>query len=99
DSGRVSVSVRGASEAAGRPPVLATTATAPPHVRADIQQQLGLADAAVVTTTFDRPNLHYEVIVFADEDEKMRTLVTLLKKLPKPGIVYCATVKKVEELH
>ena len=55
--------------------------------------------ATVVTTTFDRPNLHYEVIIFHDEDEKMRTLVTLLKKLPRPGIVYCATVKKVEELY
>ena len=53
----------------------------------------------MVTTTFDRPNLHYEVIVFGDEDEKMKTLVTLLKKLPRPGIVYCATVKKVEELY
>ena len=55
--------------------------------------------ATIVTTTFDRPNLHYEVIIFSDEDEKMKTLVTLLKKLPRPGIVYCATVKKVEELY
>jgi ATP-dependent DNA helicase RecQ len=93
------LSLRKALEDIGRPPVLATTATAPPHVREDILHQLGMEDAAVVTTTFDRPNLHYEVIVFHDEDEKMRTLVTLLKKLPRPGIVYCATVKKVEDLH
>src|SRR6185436_1094012 len=93
------LSLRKALEDVGRPPVLATTATAPPHVRADIVQQLGLADAELVTTTFDRPNLHYEVINFHDEDEKMRTLVTLLKKLPRPGIVYCATVKKVEDLY
>ena len=39
------------------------------------------------------------MIIFSDDDEKMRTLVTLLKKLPRPGIVYCATVKKVEELY
>ena len=91
--------LRKALEEVGRPPVLAATATAPPHVREDILHQLGIEDAAVVTTTFDRPNLHYEVIVFHDEDEKMRTLVTLLKKLPRPGIVYCATVKKVDELH
>jgi len=39
------------------------------------------------------------VIVFTDDDDKMKTLVTLLKKLPRPGIVYCATVKKVEELY
>jgi ATP-dependent DNA helicase RecQ len=93
------LSLRKAIDDVGRPPVLATTATAPPHVRDDILFQLGIEKAAVVTTTFDRPNLHYEVIVFHDEDEKMKTLVTLLKKLPRPGIVYCATVKKVEELH
>ncbi|MFN0250920.1 MAG: RecQ family ATP-dependent DNA helicase, partial [Kofleriaceae bacterium] len=93
------LSLRKALEDVGRPPVLATTATAPPHVRDDILFQLGIEGATTVTTTFDRPNLHYEVIVFSDDDEKMRTLVTLLKKLPRPGIVYCATVKKVEELY
>jgi ATP-dependent DNA helicase RecQ len=93
------LSLRKALEDVGRPPVLATTATAPPHVREDILFQLGMEKATIVTTTFDRPNLHYEVIVFNDEDEKMKTLVTLLKKLPRPGIVYCATVKKVEELY
>jgi ATP-dependent DNA helicase RecQ len=93
------LSLRKALEDVGRPPVLATTATAPPHVREDILFQLGMEKATIVTTTFDRPNLHYEVIVFHDEDEKMKTLVTLLKKLPRPGIVYCATVKKVEELY
>ena len=93
------LSLRKALEDVGRPPVLATTATAPPHVRDDILFQLGMEKATIVTTTFDRPNLHYEVINFSDEDEKMKTLVTLLKKLPRPGIVYCATVKKVEELY
>lgn len=93
------LSLRKALEDVGRPPVLATTATAPPHVRDDILFQLGMEKATIVTTTFDRPNLHYEVIIFSDEEEKMRTLVTLLKKLPRPGIVYCATVKKVEELY
>ncbi|HET9992190.1 MAG TPA: ATP-dependent DNA helicase RecQ [Kofleriaceae bacterium] len=93
------LSLRKAIDDVGRPPVLATTATAPPHVRDDILFQLGMEKATIVTTTFDRPNLHYEVINFSDEDEKMKTLVTLLKKLPRPGIVYCATVKKVEELY
>jgi ATP-dependent DNA helicase RecQ len=93
------LSLRKAIEDVGRPPLLATTATAPPHVRDDILFQLGMEKATIVTTTFDRPNLHYEVIVFPGEDDKMKTLVTLLKKLPRPGIVYCATVKKVEELY
>ena len=94
--------IRKALEDLGRPPVLATTATAPPHVREDILHQLGMPRSGgqvdIVTTTFDRPNLHYEVIALPGDDDKNRTLVTLLKKLPRPGIVYCATVKKVEEL-
>jgi ATP-dependent DNA helicase RecQ len=91
--------LRKAIEDVGRPPILATTATAPPHVRADIQHQLDMPDAEIVTTTFDRPNLHYEVIALPGDDEKKRALVTLLKKLPRPGIVYCATVKMVETLY
>ncbi len=90
---------RKALEDLGRPPVLATTATAPPHVRDDILHQLGALKAKVVTTTFDRPNLHYEVIALPGDDEKTKTLTTLLKKLPKPGIVYCATVRMVNSLH
>ena len=94
--------IRKALEDLGRPPVLATTATAPPHVREDILHQLGMpregGEVEIVSTTFDRPNLHYEVIASPGDDDKNRTLVTLLKKLPRPGIVYCATVKKVEEL-
>jgi ATP-dependent DNA helicase RecQ len=45
-----------AVEELGRPPVLATTATAPPHVRDDISKQLGMEKAKIVTTSFDRPN-------------------------------------------
>jgi len=93
------LSIRKALEDLGRPPVLATTATAPPHVREDILHQLGMPDAKIVTTTFDRPNLHYEVIAVPGDDEKHNTLITLLKKLPRPGIVYCATVKMVESLY
>ena len=69
------LSLRKAIEDVGRPPVLATTATAPPHVRDDILFQLGIEKATIVTTTFDRPNLHYEVIIFSRrrrEDEDAR---------------------------
>ncbi|RMH42327.1 MAG: ATP-dependent DNA helicase RecQ [Deltaproteobacteria bacterium] len=82
----------------GRPQVLATTATAPPHVREDIKEQLEIPNAEIVTTTFDRPNLHYEVIALPGEDDKKRTLISLLKKLPRPGLVYCATVRAVKQL-
>src|SRR4030095_12474246 len=74
------------------PPVLAPTATAPPHVAADILYQLGVEKAKVVTTSFERPNLHLEVIAVPGEDDKKKTLLALLKKLKRPGIVYCATV-------
>ena len=93
------LTLRKALEDLGRPPVLATTATAPPHVRDDILHQLGAQDAKIVTTTFDRPNLHYEVIAGPSDDDKLKTLVTLVRKLPRPGIVYCATVKMVKALH
>jgi len=87
-----------AVEELGHPPVLATTATAPPHVRDDILHQLDMPKAKLVTTSFDRPNLSFEVIAVPGEDEKKKLLVTLLKKLKRPGIVYCATVKTVEQL-
>ena len=93
------LSLRKAREDLGDPPVLATTATAPPHVRDDILHQLGMEGAEIVTTSFVRPNLHYECIAVPGDDEKKKTLVTLLKKLPRPGIVYCATVKMVESLY
>jgi ATP-dependent DNA helicase RecQ len=93
------LTLRKAIDDLGRPPLLATTATAPPHVREDILHQLGMPEAAIVTTTFERPNLHFEVMALPSEEDKLKTLVTLLKKLPRPGVVYCATVKKVEELY
>jgi ATP-dependent DNA helicase RecQ len=82
----------------GKPPVLATTATAPPHVRDDILFQLGTPRAKIVTSSFDRPNLHFEVIAVPGEDDKKKLLYSLVKKLKRPGIVYCATVKAVEQL-
>ncbi|HWN71544.1 MAG TPA: ATP-dependent DNA helicase RecQ, partial [Haliangium sp.] len=93
------LTLRKVVEDLGRPQLLATTATAPPHVREDILYQLGMPEAEIVTTTFERPNLHFEVIALPSDEDKLKTLVTLLKKLPRPGVVYCATVKKVEELH
>jgi ATP-dependent DNA helicase RecQ len=84
----------------GRPQILTTTATAPPHVREDILVQLEMKeDTAIVTTTFDRPNLHYEVIALPGEDDKKKTLVSLLKRLPRPGLVYCATVRAAKQLY
>jgi ATP-dependent DNA helicase RecQ len=92
------LTLRQALEELGNPPVLATTATAPPHVRDDILHQLGIADAKIVSTSFDRPNLSFEVIAAPGEDEKKSLLLALVKKLKRPGIIYSATVKSVEQL-
>jgi ATP-dependent DNA helicase RecQ len=83
----------------GRPPVLALTATATPKVREDILLQLGLQETEQVVLSFDRPNLRFQVIACGSEEEKLRVLYKrLVRRLPRPGIVYCATVKTVEDL-
>jgi ATP-dependent DNA helicase RecQ len=82
----------------GRPPVLALTATAPPLVREEIVRRLDLREPAVVVRPVARPNLRFEVVGCESEDTKRRHLVQLLRRLRRPGIVYCSTVKDVEEL-
>jgi ATP-dependent DNA helicase RecQ len=82
----------------GSPPVLALTATAPPLVREEIVRQLGLSDPAIVVRPVARPNLRFEVNECDSEDAKRRELIQYLRRLRRPGIVYCSTVKDVEEL-
>jgi ATP-dependent DNA helicase RecQ len=86
-------------EGLGRPRVLALTATATPRVREDILAQLGMREPEQVVLSFDRPNLHFQVVTNGSEEEKLRVLFRkLLRRLPRPGIVYCATVRAVEDL-
>ncbi len=86
-------------ETLGRPPVLALTATATPKVREDILAQLGMPAAEQVVQSFDRPNLQFQVVPCGSEEDKLRLLFRkLLRRLPRPGIVYCATVRSVEDL-
>ncbi len=82
----------------GRPPVLALTATAPHQVREEIFKRLGLIDPTVVVRPVARPNLRFEVMPCDSEDEKRRELIQLMRRLRRPGIVYCSTVKDFEEL-
>jgi ATP-dependent DNA helicase RecQ len=83
----------------GRPRILALTATATPRVREDIITQLGLREAEQVVRSFDRPNLNFSVVTCGSEEEKLRLLFKkLLRRMPRPGIVYCATVRSVEDL-
>ena len=78
-------------------PVIALTATATPKVQHDIQKNLGMQNAKVFKSSFNRSNLYYEVrpkTVTSDRD-----IIKFIKDNPgKSGIIYCLSRKKVEEL-
>ncbi len=86
------------AEDLGRPTVLALTATAPPLVREEIVKRLTLREPEMVVRAMARPNLRFEVTSCSSEDVKRRELIQLMRRLRRPGIVYCSTVKDVEEL-
>src|SRR5512138_2510984 len=91
--------LREVAESLGRPRLLALTATATPRVREDILAQLGMRDPEQVVLSFDRANLHFRVVTCGSEEEKLRILFRkLLRRLHRPGIIYSATVKSVEDL-
>lgn len=79
-----------------RPVVSAFTATATPRVRQDILSLLALRDPWVTVTSFDRPNLYFEVR--RPKDKLGETLKLLKERREKSGIIYCATRKAVEEV-
>lgn len=81
----------------GSRPVIALTATATPKVQHDIQKNLGMTDAAVFKSSFNRPNLYYEVRPKTQNIDK--DIIKYIKSQPgKSGIIYCLSRKKVEEL-
>ena len=83
-------------EEIGTAPVIALTATATPKVQNDIQKNLGLLDAKVFKSSFNRPNLYYEI---RDKSDPKREIIKFIKQNPgKSGIIYCLSRKKVEEL-
>jgi ATP-dependent DNA helicase RecQ len=86
-------------EALGRPPVLALTATATPDLIADIRVTLGLDTLEVIQTDIERENLFFEVARTVNRAEKERRLLDLIATTSGSGIVYVATVKRVDELH
>ncbi len=85
-------------EELGQPTTLALTATAAPQVREEIVKRLGLEDPLMVVRSVARPNLRFEVCHCDSEDDKRRELIQFLRRLRRPGIVYCSTVKDVQEL-
>ena len=78
-------------------PVIALTATATPKVQHDIQKNLGMSDASVFKSSFNRPNLYYEVRPKTANIDK--DIIKYIKSQEgKSGIIYCLSRKKVEEL-
>ena len=81
----------------GNAPVIALTATATDKVRSDIKKNLEIQDAIEYKSSFNRPNLYYEVRPKTKEINKQ--IVLFIKKHPgKSGIIYCLSRKTVEEL-
>ena len=80
----------------GQAPLIALTATATPKVQMDIQKNLGMQNAAVYKSSFNRPNLFYDV------RSKKNATTEIIKYIKnnsgKSGIIYCLSRKKVEEL-
>ncbi|MDR2979531.1 MAG: DNA helicase RecQ [Bacteroidales bacterium] len=78
-------------------PVMALTATATPKVQSDIQKNLGMDKAEVFISSFNRPNLYYEI---REKDKNVnKEIVKFIRNNEgKSGIIYCLSRKKVEEL-
>ena len=81
----------------GNAPIIALTATATDKVRTDIKKSLGIVDAKEFKSSFNRPNLYYEVRPKTKDVDK--EIIRFIKQHPgKSGIIYCLARKKVEEL-
>lgn len=81
----------------GNAPVIALTATATPKVQHDIQKNLGMNNATVFKSSFNRPNLYYEIRPKTKNIDK--DIIRFIKNQEdKSGIIYCLSRKKVEDL-
>ena len=88
--------IRNIMEDIGVAPIIALTATATPKVQSDIIKNLGMTDAVVFKSSFNRPNLYYEI---RDKSDPKRDIIRYIRQNPgKSGIIYCLSRKKVEEL-
>jgi ATP-dependent DNA helicase RecQ len=80
----------------GRSPIIALTATATPKVQHDIQKNLSILEADVFKSSFNRPNLYYEVK--SKQDVSKEIIKYIKNNSGKSGIIYCLSRKKVEEI-
>lgn len=84
-------------ERIGKAPIIALTATATPKVQNDIQKNLDMLHAKVFKSSFNRPNLYYEVRTKTDDVDK--DIVKYIRTMNgKSGIIYCLSRKTVEDL-
>jgi ATP-dependent DNA helicase RecQ len=90
--------LRAVREGLGSPPCIALTATATPHVRADIVTHLGLDQPEIVITGFDRTNLSYAVQSVRRDKEKDQVLVDALSESKGTTVVYAPTRKAVDRI-
>ena len=89
--------IRPIVEEIGKAPIIALTATATPKVQNDIQKNLDMMDAQVFKSSFNRPNLYYEVR--PKQGDVTKDIIKFIKNHEgKSGIIYCLSRKKVEEL-
>ncbi|HPI45668.1 MAG TPA: RecQ family ATP-dependent DNA helicase, partial [Tenuifilaceae bacterium] len=80
----------------GNAPLIALTATATPKVQSDIQKNLGMQDSTVFKSSFNRPNLYYEI---RPKVNAVKEIIKYIKNnTGKSGIIYCLSRKKVEEM-
>ena len=89
--------IRTAIDEIGNAPIIALTATATDKVRTDIKRSLGIEDAKEFKSSFNRPNLYYEVRQKTTDIDK-NIIMFIRQNEGKSGIVYCLSRKKVEEL-
>ena len=88
--------IRNIIDEIGPAPVIALTATATPKVQSDIIKNLAIPDATVFKSSFNRPNLYYEI---RDKSDPKRDIIKYIRQnAGKSGIIYCLSRKKVEEL-
>lgn len=88
--------IRNLVETIGRAPIIALTATATPKVQNDILKNLGIPDAKVFKSSFNRPNLYYELRPKVEADKDIVKFIH--SNSGKSGIIYCLSRKKVEEM-
>ncbi|MCX8112765.1 MAG: DNA helicase RecQ [Bacteroidia bacterium] len=80
-------------------PIIALTATATPRVQRDILENLEILDAVIFRTSFNRPNLYYQITPKRSQQATLKEIVQYIRSRPgQSGIVYCHSRRRVEEV-